>query len=314
MTLLFQARGWPIEGWRTALEARAAEMGVRYWPDIGDGGDITHALLWQPPDELFAALPNLQVVFSLGAGVDHILGRGILPEHIPLVRVAEPDLTARMSEYVLLHVLMHHRRQRLYDHQQKQHIWRERPQPAARAVRVGILGLGVLGRDAARKLAVTGFQVSGWSRSPKTMDGITCYAGPAELAPFLNTTDILVCLLPLTGETRGMINRDLLRQLARDGHAEGPVLINAGRGGLHVEADILAALDAGELHAATLDVFEQEPLPASSPLWEHPRVTVTPHNAAVSDPEAVCDYIVAQIRNLKAGRGLEHVVDRQRGY
>jgi glyoxylate/hydroxypyruvate reductase A len=220
-----------------------------------------------------------------------------------------------MSEYVVLHCLMHLRQQRRYDAQQRQKVWgEEQHPPAARDVRVGVMGLGVLGADAARKLAIMGFDVAGWSRSPKDLDGIRTFSGGDGLTAFLARTDILVSLLPLTAETRGILNKGLFAKLARDGRLGGPILINAGRGGLQVEADILAALADGTLAAATLDVFETEPLPADSPLWVHPAVTVTPHNAAASDADAISAYVADQIRRFEAGEPLENVVKRDLGY
>jgi glyoxylate/hydroxypyruvate reductase A len=220
-----------------------------------------------------------------------------------------------MSEYVVLHCLMHLRRQRSYDEQQRRKIWLDdRFQPGAHHVRVGIMGLGVLGQDAARKLRVMGFDVAGWSRSPRRVEGIETFSGADGLDAFLARTDILVCLLPLTEDTRGILNGSVFRRLARDGRLGGPVVINAGRGGLQVEADILAALDDGTLRAATLDVFETEPLPPDSPLWTHPAVTVTPHNAAMSDPESIAEQIVEQIERFEAGEPLRNVVDPRAGY
>jgi glyoxylate/hydroxypyruvate reductase len=233
---------------------------------------------------------------------------------VPIVRVAQDDLTERMSEYVVLHCLMHLRDQRRYDAQQRDRVWRDdRHPPKASEVRVGLMGFGVLGQDAARKLRTMGFDVAGWSRGAKRVEGFPVFAGH-EIDAFLARTDILVSLLPLTGNTRGILNRELFQKLPRDGALGGPVLINAGRGGLQVEADILACLDDGTLRAATLDVFETEPLPDDSALWSHPRVTVTPHNAAVSEPEATARYIVDQIRRFERGEPLQNVVDPGRGY
>ena len=210
---------------------------------------------------------------------------------------------------------MHLRQQRRYEAQQRERVWHDdRFQPAAREVRVGIMGLGVLGQDAARKLKVMGFDVAGWSRSPKSLEGSPTFAGEEGLDGFLARTDILVCLLPLTAETRGVLDRSLFVRLARDGRLGGPAVINAGRGGLQVEDDILACLDDGTLKAATLDVFETEPLPADSALWQHPAVTVTPHNAAMSEPDAIGRLVVEQIRAYERGEALRNVVDRQLGY
>jgi glyoxylate/hydroxypyruvate reductase A len=180
-------------------------------------------------------------------------------------------------------------------------------------VRVGILGLGELGRDAARKLRTLGFDVAGWTRSPKSQPDLASFHGPAGLDALLARSDILVCLLPLTPDTRGLLNASLFAKLARDRRL-GPFLINAGRGGLQVEADIVAALDARVLKGASLDVFETEPLPASSPLWTHPNVYVSPHNSAISSPEAIARYVVEQIITLERGEPLRNVVDRARGY
>jgi glyoxylate/hydroxypyruvate reductase len=279
-----------------------------------DRRDVHYAVSWKHPPGSLAGLPNLAAIFSLGAGVDHLMGDDRLPE-APIVRVVDPDLTDRMSEYVVLHCLMHLRQQRRFDAQQRDKVWREEAHPpAARDVRVGIMGLGVLGGDAARKLKVMGFDVAGWSRSPKTVDDITTFSGDDGLPAFLARTDILVCLLPLTADTRGILDKALFARLARDGRLAGPILINAGRGGLQVEADILASLDDGTLRAATLDVFETEPLPASSPLWTHPAVTVTPHNAAASDTDAISAYIAGQIRRFEAGEPFANTVGRDLGY
>lgn len=305
---------WDPQPWIDRFAHLAPDLDVCRWPDDETAPeDIDYALAWLPPEAVLAGFPNLKAMFSLGAGVDHILQDPKLPD-VPLVRVVDPDLTMRMSEYVCLHVLMHHRQQRLMDADQAKVDWTERPQWSASAMRVGIMGLGELGRDAAEKLVHLGFQVNGWSNSAKQIDGVTAYAGKNELDAFLGATDILVCLLPHTPDTDGILNRDLFRKLSRTGPLGAPVLINAGRGKLQVETDILASLDADELGAATLDVFETEPLPADSPLWRHQKVTLTPHNAADSDPEALCKYILNQIRRQEAGKELQNVVDRRAGY
>lgn len=314
MSLLLAMTGWHVEDWRARFQALLPEMPIVILGEAFDRRAVHYVASWKHPEGSLTGLPNLAAIFSLGAGVDFLFADPRLPE-VPIARVVDPDLTTRMSEYVVLHCLMFLRQQRRYDRQQLAKSWEDdRHQPAARAVRVGIMGLGELGLDAARKLQVIGFDVAGWSRSPKTVEGLTTFAGEDGMALFLARTDILVSLLPLTPETRGVINADLLAGLAQDGRLGGPFLINAGRGGLQVEADILAALDAGTLKGATLDVFETEPLPVESRLWNHPTVTVTPHNAAMSEPEAIATLIAAQIGRLEAGQPLEHVVDPKRGY
>ncbi len=314
MVIAYLIEGWNSADWAAEMRALDPTIDVRVWPDCGNVEEIDYALVWKPKPGELRKFPRLKAIFSLGAGVDHVLSDPELPRDVPLVRVVDPDLTMRMTEYVVLHVLWHHRRQRVYDQFQKEKVWRNLPQPPASDVRVGIMGLGVLGTDAATKLRDLGFRVAGWSQTRKTVDGIESFAGEAELEAFLNRTDILVCLLPLTPQTRGILDRRLFSRLARDGAGDGPVLINAGRGGLQVERDIIDALDSGDLHAATLDVFESEPLPPSSPLWTHPRVTVTPHNAADSDARSLSRYVLGQMRRHQAGKPLENVVDLTRHY
>jgi glyoxylate/hydroxypyruvate reductase A len=314
MALAYVVSGWNVDDWVAGMKALAPDLDLRVWPDrLGNLDDITYALAWRPAPNVLKSFRNLKAIFSLGAGVDAILADPTLPD-VPIVRVVDPDMTMRMSEYVCLHVLMHHRQQRKLDLLQAERRWAPSPQWAASAVRVGIMGLGELGRDAAQKLAHLGFKVSGWSNSRHAIRGVESYAGKAELDAFLKTTDILVCLLPHTPETEGILNRALFRKLASDSRLGAPVLINAGRGKLQVEADIIAALDAGELGGATLDVFQTEPLPADSPLWTHPKVTVTPHIAADSEPDVISAYIINQMRRHEAGRPFENLVDRARGY
>jgi glyoxylate/hydroxypyruvate reductase A len=304
------------EQFAAELRALAPDLDLRIAPDLGSAAEIDTALVWQPPAGLLATLANLELIVSVGAGVDALLQDPTLPD-VPLVRFVDPDLTGRMAEYVTLHVLYHHRRMSELRALQAQRVWKYLPEPAAREVRVGLMGLGVMGEAAAGALRPFGYRLRGWSRTPKAMDGIDCFSGPAQLDAFLAETDILAVLLPLTGETRGILDRSLLRKLSLTGRSPllpGPVLINAGRGGLQVDADILAALEAGELYAASLDVFETEPLPAASPLWQHPRVVVTPHNAAESAPAAIARYALRQRCAYRSGGPLENLVNRGRGY
>ncbi|MBO0766663.1 MAG: glyoxylate/hydroxypyruvate reductase A [Hyphomicrobiaceae bacterium] len=301
-----------------AAEIRALEPGLnlRIEPNVGQAADIEAALVWQPPPGLLARLPGLRLIVSVGAGVDGLLADPTLPK-VPLVRFVDPDLTGRMAEYITLQVLYHQRRMSEFRDLQTQRVWRYLPEPAASDVRVGLMGLGVLGRAAADALRPFGYRLRGWSRTPKTVEGVVSFCGPEGLDAFLAETDILAVLLPLTQETRGLVNRGLLGRLSRHGRSPllpGPALINAGRGGLQVDRDIVAALQSGELYAASLDVFETEPLPAASPLWQHPRVVVTPHNAAESAPAAIARYALRQWRAYNSGAALDHVVDRTRGY
>jgi len=313
MTILLAVQDWDSAGWVERFKRIAPDRDIRVWPDTTDYAGVKYAVCWKPPQGLLAKLPDLEAMFSLGAGVDAMLADPELPAK-PLVRVVDPSLTGRMTEWVVLQVLMHHRLQRVYDAQQRDKVWTDILQPAADAVSVGIMGLGVLGLDAAVKLENLGFDVAGWSRTAKDIPGIACFDGADGLKDFLARTDILVVLLPHTPETDGVIDFDLLSQLKTDNHMGGAVLINAGRGRLQVEEDILRALAEGILSGASLDVFVEEPLPPESPFWTHPKVTVTPHVAAESDPDYLCAYVLRQIENHEAGRPLENVVDRDLGY
>ncbi|MCP3869566.1 MAG: glyoxylate/hydroxypyruvate reductase A [Gammaproteobacteria bacterium] len=312
LALLYYANDRDPVPWIQALNEAGPEIEVRQWPDTGRAGEIDYALLWNPPPTLFEKLSGLKVIFSLGAGVDHLLRNPELPDHLPLVRVTDTELSARMTEYLLMHVLIHQRRQRDYDALQKQRKWQPLPQPPASRIKVGIMGLGVLGQQAATHLRLLGFKVAGWSRTRKNLEGIACFSGEPGLTSFLNVSEILICLLPITEQTQGILNYRVFSKLARG--EIGPVLINAGRGALQVEEDILEALKDGTLKAATLDTFQQEPLPPESPLWSHPRVTVTPHNAATSDPRSIAAFIIRQIRGYESGKALENQVDRKQGY
>jgi glyoxylate/hydroxypyruvate reductase len=314
VSILFAVSGWDAAPWRRRLVELLPAHPVVSLGEPFAREPIRFALSWRHPPGALAKLPNLRIIFSLGAGVDHLFADPLLPD-APIVRVVDPDLRDRMSEWVVMHALIHLRQLRRYERQQRERIWADDDdQPKAGDVQVGVLGLGVLGLDAAQKLRALGFRVAGWSATPKAAPGIACFHGAAGLDALLRQTDMLVVLLPLTDKTRGIVDARLLGRLKRGGPLGGPVLINAGRGGLQVEADILAALDARTLWGASLDVFEHEPLPAASRLWAHERVHVSPHNAAVSAPDAVLGAIARQIEAFERGEPLRNVVDRRRGY
>lgn len=313
MTILLSVTGFDPMRWRAALEAAGGDHPIVLEPTSSADTAIDYAVVWKQPPGLLENLPNLKAIFSLGAGVDHIFADKRLPD-VPVVRIVADDLSSRMSEYIVWRVLDHFRRGRAYRSQQAQKIWHERMQPAAREITVGFMGFGELGQDAAAKLKPLGFRIAGWSRTQKTVAGAETFAGQAGIDGFLAATDILVVLLPLTTETRGIIDAGLLSRLKRQTPLGGPVLINAGRGGLQNEAAILDALDQDILLEASLDVFNVEPLPASSPLWSHPRVFVTPHAAAISDPDALAPEVMRQIAAHERGETLRGVVDRAAGY
>lgn len=305
---------WSPERWKARFEEVCRDRRVFLLPAAAlDPAEVHYAAVWKPiPGEL-AGFPNLRVIFNLGAGVDALMADKTLPD-VPLVRVCVADLTDRMAEYIALHVLMHHRQEPYLRQSQREKRWAPKYQWPASAISVGIMGLGTLGANAAEVLKRIGFRVAGWSRSKKRIDGIECFHGEAALETFLRRTDILVCLLPLTADTRHVLNRDVFAKLNRTSPLGAPVLINAGRGGLQNEADILAGLNEGMLGSASLDVFSQEPLPADSPFWTHPKVVLTPHNAADTDPDEISKYVARQIERFEASGELENVVDRKRGY
>ncbi|MDP1866806.1 MAG: glyoxylate/hydroxypyruvate reductase A [Bradyrhizobium sp.] len=308
------AQNWSPERWKSRFDDVCGDRRVLLLPDPAfDPAEVHYAAVWKPAPGELAGFANLRVIFNLGAGVDALMADSSLPE-VPLVRVAVGDLTGRMTEYVVLHTLMHHRQEPYLRASQREKRWEPTYQWAANAVSVGVMGLGTLGADAVDVLRRIGFQVAGWSRSPRQIEGVECFHGEGQLEAFLRRTDILVCLLPLTPETRQILNRGLFAKLNRKGPMGAPVLINAGRGGLQNEPDILACLDDGTLGAASLDVFGHEPLPTDSRFWTHPKVVLTPHNAADTDPDEISKYVARQIERFEAGGALENVVDRKRGY
>lgn len=309
MTLLFKSDLDRYDIWVPALEKHLQGREVRLWPDVGELSDIEYALVWHPPQGFLASLPNLKAIFSVGAGVDHIAADPERPKHLPVIRMVEEGLTAGMTEFVVMQVLHHHRHMLAYRRQAEERVWREISQVPAHQRRVSILGLGVLGQDAARMLVRFGFDVAGWSRSPKQVEGVTCYHGQQGLDEMLSRSDILVCLLPLTPATEGILNADLFARLPR-----GACLINVGRGGHQVEKDLLAALDSGQLAEATLDVFEEEPLPADSPLWQHPQIVMTPHVASMTMPDTAARSVGENVARMERGEAPLNVVDFERGY
>ena len=308
MTLLYKSEATRGREWRRLLAEKTPDLPFRMWPDVGDPADVRYLAGWIIDATLVQSLPNLEIVFSTGAGVDQIDLKAI-PPAIPIVRMVEPGIAASMVEYVVMSVLALHRNLIDYIGLQRQKTWTQIPlQPASRR-RIGVLGLGMLGEAAARKLADFGFPVAGWSRSPRDLPGIECYSGKDALAAFLARTDILVSLLPLTDETRGLLNADLFGALPA-----GAAVLSCGRGAHLVQEDLLAALDSGQIGAAVLDVTDPEPLPPESALWSHPKLLITPHIATMTYPETAVDSVIDTIRRHRAGEPLLGLVDRQRGY
>jgi glyoxylate/hydroxypyruvate reductase len=298
-----------VAAWRGYITAYDPAIDFRNWPETGPVEEIDYVLAWiHKPGDL-ARYPNLKAIFWLGAGVDHLLKDKDLPRQVPIVRRVDDGLTAGMTEYVLLHALRYHRRLPELEAQQSERLWRKLSYPLAKDRRIGILGMGVLGSDAASRLIGLGFDVAGWSRAPKQLPGLTSFYGDEGLTPFLKRSEILVCLLPLTPATTGIINAPTLAALPR-----GATVINAARGGHVVDADLIAALDRGHIAHATLDVFATEPLPVEHPFWRHPRITLTPHAASVTMSETASRVVIEGLKAMRGGRRPANQVDLTKGY
>lgn len=307
--LLFQPIGYSREMWTPHLRRLLPDLDIRMEDEPARRDDIHYCIAWKPAPGSLAALPNLKVAFSMGAGVDAIVADPTFPRHVPLSRVVDPTLSQSMTEYVVLNVLYWHRRMQDFQSLQRQKKWRQLAAPRADSVRVGILGFGVLGQAAATPLKALNYRVAGWSQTAKHVEGVTGFHGRDGLVPFLNQTDILVCLLPLTPDTRGILDAGLFAALPA-----GACVINAARGGHLVENDLRAALDSNHLRGATLDVFTTEPLPEDNPLWSHPKVVVTPHSAAATDPASFMAHVARTITRVDQGLPPENLVDFSRGY
>ncbi len=278
--------------------------------DAYEPAEISYAVSFRPPPGLLKTLPNLKAVFSLGAGVDGFLLDPDFPKQIPLVRFVDVTLSREMAQYAAMHVLMQHRTVHFFEAAQREGKWRQRMLPrATEATRVGVLGLGEIGAVCAARLRDLGFPVTGWSRTRKTVDGVKSFSGTDELDGFLAQCDFLICVLPLTPDTRHILNAATFAKLPK-----GAYVINIARGGHVNEPDLIAALDSGHLSGATLDVFETEPLPETNPIWKHPKIIATPHIAAITSPLAASRSIVAGIAAIERGEAPKNVVDMNRGY
>ena len=299
--------------WAGKLKAALAPYPVVRRGDDFDPAEVRYIFVWKPKPDAFDGLDNLKAILSLGAGVDALLKHPRLPD-APIVRFVDADLSQRMSDYVVAHVTMHHRLYTRFRADQKARRWSQLYPPAASETTVGIMGMGVLGQDAAQRLRPLGFTLRSWSRTPKAVEGVEGFAGAERFDAFLEGTDILVNLLPLTPETTGILNYETFGKLRRGKLDGGPVIVNAARGGHQREADIVRALGDGTLGAASLDVFETEPLPATSPLWDIENCYITPHIAAISNEATGVSYFSRIIREHEAGKPLVNVVDRKRGY
>jgi glyoxylate/hydroxypyruvate reductase A len=310
MAILLSTKAHTMQDWKAALLAVDPSLEIRMYPDAGNPAEIEAAVVWTAHDMMeLRRYPNLKLIVSMGAGVDHLLRAPGPPPGIPVARLKDVLLTSAMAEWVLLNVLRFHRQDPEYRALQQRKEWLELSAPSTAERRIGILGIGELGSASARVLTALGFPVMGWSRSAKTLPGVQTFHGADGLLAMAAQSDILICLLPLTPETRGVLNAKLLATLPR-----GAYVINGARGGHMVAEDMLAALDSGHIAGAALDVFEPEPLPPESPFWTHPKVFLTPHAASITIPSSVAPQVVENIHNMRAGRPLINLVDFSLGY
>ena len=309
MTLLLLGEFEDTQVWISAIKTHQPNLKIEVYPEVENPADIDALLVWMHPLGVIEQFPNLKVIISTGAGVDHILRDPNLPTNIPIVRLIDESLTSQMSEYILSAILQFYRQFTEYKVQQNQQLWRGLSPRNTANCTVGILGLGVLGSDIAQKLNILGFTVRGWSRTPKVLDNINCFFGETQFQLFLRGCEVLVCLLPLTPETEGILNQNTFAALP-----QGAYLINVARGKHLVEEDLLTALTSGQLSGACLDVFKIEPLPENHPFWTHPQIIITPHIAAKTIPTCVAPQIITAIQNSQQGLILNNTIDLSKGY
>ncbi|MBB2157387.1 glyoxylate/hydroxypyruvate reductase A [Gluconacetobacter diazotrophicus] len=294
--------------WSALFAAHMPDQKIEIWPDIADPHSVEFLAAWVPPRDLEQTFPNLKVLFSVGAGVDQ-LDLSAVPAHVQVVRMIESGLTDGMVDYVRFSVLALHRGMLRYVAQQREQVWKAHPYVPASALTVGVMGLGQLGLPVVEAVRALGYGCRGWARSRRDIDGIPTFAGQEELDAFLGGTDILVCLLPLTAETTGLLARPLFSRLPR-----GAGLVHCGRGKQLVLDDLMAALDAGELGGAIVDVTDPEPLPPSHALWNRADVLITPHTASITQAETGGKSIVENLQRYRKGDPLKGLVDRTIGY
>ncbi|CDO34222.1 glyoxylate/hydroxypyruvate reductase A [Novosphingobium sp. KN65.2] len=308
MSILYRSDAPRAAAWASYFAEHATDLDFRVWPDAGNLEEVEYLIAWQAPAEFIAALPNLKVLFSSGAGIDHV-DFSAIPEHIPIVRMVEPGIIDGMIEYVSLAVLALHRDFFDYVSMQPTGTWDPLEVPPASSRTVGVMGLGVLGKAVLERLATFGFRLRGWNRSPRQIVGVESFAGTDQLQQFLVGCDILICLLPLTEATAGILDRKIFSSLPK-----GASIINVARGLHLVNEDLLEALNSGHLSRAILDVTDPEPMPPEHPFWRHPRIFVTPHVASMTQPETAAPILLDNLRRHWRGEPLIGLIDRSRGY
>ena len=309
MAFLILTPNRKVETWKQEFNSLDPKMEIRIWPEVGNPDEIDFILSWNHPMGEFLKYKNLKCVASLGAGVDHILKDPKIPETITITRVVDPLLAQSMAEYVAMAILNYYRKYDLYKTHQSNKQWKPEPAKYITDFTVGIMGLGEMGQKVAKKLIGLGFQINGWSEPGQKTERIKHFFGDEQLNLFLNKTNILVCLLPLTEKTKNILNKKTFEQLPK-----GAYVINVARGSHLVEDDLLASLEADHLSGACLDVFLEEPLPENHPFWTNPKIKVTPHIASITNPKSVAKQIIENYHRFQVGQTLLYQVDIKRGY
>ncbi|GAA0763534.1 2-hydroxyacid dehydrogenase [Psychroflexus lacisalsi] len=294
--------------WAKTLKEKNVSLDIQIYPDVERPDDVEFAISWKHPEGLYKDFPNLKVIASMGAGVNHILKDDNLPEDVKVTRIVDDQLTKDMSEFVLLQCLAVSRNLFIHLQDQSEKQWKPKSYQTPKKTSVGIMGYGVLGQEAGKVLKANGFEVYGYANSSKIVDGVQVY-GADELDAFLNKTQILVCLLPVTSKTKGILDLQLFNKLKEDAY-----LINVARGEHLVEADLISAIDRGIIKGASLDVFQEEPLPEIHPFWNHPKIQITPHIASMTDPESVAKQLLENYEKMQNGETLMNEVDVEKGY
>jgi len=308
MALLFKVPDARGVAWQSLFQTHAPDIDLRLWPEIGEPSQVRYFAAWQPPQNLHERFPNLEVIFATSAGVDQF-DLGELPEHIKVVRMLDPGIAQGIVEYAGFAVLSLHRQMPLYLQQQREKQWQVHELTPASKRRVGVMGLGNLGVATLESLRPFGFDLSGWARSQKDIPGVQCFAGAEQLPSFLAQCDILICLLPLTDDTRGILNTKTFAAMPK-----GAQLINLGRGGHLVESDLLDALESGQLSHAIIDVLNDEPPATEHPFWHHPNIWLTPHIGANTSPDSAFEVLLGNIRRHQRGEAMQGEIARDQGY
>ncbi|MGB5661727.1 2-hydroxyacid dehydrogenase [Eudoraea sp.] len=298
-----------IDSWKKALKANAPDIPIYSYLEEHPKEEITLACVWKQPVDSLTQYPNLKCIASLGAGVDFIFKDQSVPENIPITRVVDPVLASDMSEFVLALILNYFKNLNNYRTDQMKKVWYPQEYKRISDVTVGIMGMGALGEKLAEDLIKNRFEVIGWATSPKNIPGVEVYNGDKEKNTFLSRSNILVCLLPLTRQTTGILNNKLFKELPKQSY-----VINVARGGHLVDEDLLEYINNGHLAGAGLDVFHEEPLSVEHPFWTHPKIHITPHVASVSDIESVIPQLLENYGRLKEGLPLNNAVNREKGY